>query len=725
MTGATSNAAARRDLVPARLQRHARERPAQPIVSLLDDAGSVQASWTFGELDRRARSLAAHLQRRGAAGEAILLAYASELEFVSAFSACLYARAIAVPTCLPRLHGVDDRMSAILADSGARYVLTSRRHQAALERHLATRGSGVEVVATDALPERSEEWSPPEFSAGDLAMLQYTSGSTRSPSGVMVRQGDLAANLEALRAGMGGTGPDSVGISWLPLFHDMGLIAGLLTPLWVGYPVHLMPPAAFVQSPLRWLRAFTRHRGTIGGGPNFAYQACVDAARSSDIGDLDLSRWRVAWNGAEPIRASTLDQFRETFARVGFRPESLTPSYGLAEATLLVTADDPARPAGELVVDEEELRNGRVLPCATESPRGKRLVGSGRPTLPTTQVRIVHPDASREAEPGQVGEVWVRSDSVGQGYWRKPEETRSTFGAHLQGGEGPFLRTGDLGFLNGGELFVTGRLKDVIVIRGVNYYPHDLERTVEASHPALRPDGGAVVGLEEGGRVQLVVVQEVRRECWRTVAPPAVFDAIRRAVAREHHLALQGIVLLKPFGLPKTSSGKVQRSRCRAGVQERSLPSLHEWWASAVQVAPIDFDGEPLGQPGVLERQLVHWLQRELSLDGLTWKTPLMELGIDSLKGVELANALSSTFDRSWPATLVIDHPTVESLAAFLRQEVLGVPSAVPAYAAVHTGGNGRDAEELAAEIGSLGEEELDALLKKSIEEVLEGGGPA
>jgi acyl carrier protein len=209
------------------------------------------------------------------------------------------------------------------------------------------------------------------------------------------------------------------------------------------------------------------------------------------------------------------------------------------------------------------------------------------------------------------------------------------------------------------------------------------------------------------------------------VAPPDVFDAIRRAVAREHHLALQGIVLLKPFGLPKTSSGKVQRSRCRAGVQERSLPSLHEWWASAVQVAPIDFDGEPLAQPGVLERQLVLWLQRELSLDGLAWKTPLMELGIDSLKGVELANALSSTFDRSLPATLVIDHPTVESLAAFLRQEVLGVASTVPACAPGRADENDLDAEELAAEIGALGEAELDALLKKSIEEVLEGGGPA
>jgi len=440
----------------------------------------------------------------------------------------------------------------------------------------------------------------------------------------------------------------------------------------------------------------------------------VDAAQTSDISDLDLSAWEMAWNGAEPVRASTLEQFRNTFASAGFRPESLTPSFGLAEATLLVSANNGSTPAFELVVDEMDLRNGRVRECAAESPRAKRLVASGRPA-PGIKIRIVEPDTRREADRESVGEIWVGSVSAGQGYWHKPEESRATFGARLDGGEGPFLRAGDLGFVHGGELFVTGRLKDVIVIRGVNFYPHDLEHTVELSHPALRADAGVVVGLEDGGRTRLVAVHEIRRDSWRTVNPDEVFDAIRRAVAREHQLPLGGILLLKPFSLPKTSSGKVQRSRCRTAVQEQTLPALHQWWAPAAQVAPIDFTSEPLSQPGVLERQLVDWLQRELSLTNLGWKTPLIELGIDSLKGVELGNALSAAFNHSFPATLIIDHPTIEALACLIREEVFGVK---PVHVFVSTLGHAALAEEIEA----LDQEELDAVLQKSIDEVLRSG---
>ena len=716
MESRASSSAEAPDLVPIRLRRHAHEQPDRPILSFLDEHGSIQQSWTFGELDRRARSIAAHLQHHGLAGQTVAVAYPSDLEFVAAFCGCLYAGAIVVPTNLPRSHGVDDRMSTILADSGAGCVLTSRRHQALIERQLRPGGSTVDVVATDALPERSEQWSPVEWTTDQLAFLQYTSGSTRSPRGVMIRHGHLAANLESLRE-VWCTHRDSVSVSWLPLFHDMGLIAGVLEPLWVGYPTFLMAPATFVQSPLRWLRAFSRYRGTIGGGPNFAYQACVDAAKSSDTSDLDLSAWDVAWNGAEPVRASTLEHFRTTFAGVGFRPESLTPGFGLAEATLIVTGSNGTAPAFELVVDDPDLRNGRVRPCAAESSRAKRLVSSGRPGR-STHVRIVQPDTQQESELERVGEIWVESDSVGEGYWRKPDESLATFGARLDTGEGPFLRTGDLGFLHRGELFVTGRLKDMIVIRGVNYYPHDLEHTVESSHPALRTDAGAVIGLEEAGRVQLVVVQEVRREGWRTINPGDVFHAIRRAIAREHQLALHGIVLLKPFSLPKTSSGKVQRARCREALHGQSLPALHQWWAPAAQVAPIDFTGESLSQPGVLERQLVDWLQRELSLTDLGWETPLMELGIDSLKGVELGNALSAAFNHSFSPTLLIDHPTIEALASLIRQEVLGVSPSPSRLVA-------RDEGLLIAEIAALNEDDLDAMLQKSIDDVLRSGGRA
>ena len=701
------------DSVPIRLRRHAAEQPDRTVLAFLDEQGSVQQSWTFAELDRRARSIAAHLQHRGLSGRTVAIAYPSELEFVSTFCGCLYAGAVVVPTCLPRSHGVDERMPAILADSGAECLLTSRRHHAAIERHLSARGSTVEVIATDELPDRSDCWSPVEWTADQLAFLQYTSGSTRSASGVMISHGNLASNLESLREVLC-THPNSISISWLPLFHDMGLIAGVLEPLWVGYSAFLMSPATFIQSPLRWLRAFSRYGGTIGGGPNFAYQACVDAARGSNISDLDLSAWEMAWNGAEPVRASTLEQFRETFAVAGFRPESLTPSFGLAEATLLVSANNGMTPAYELIVDELDLGNGRVRECSADSPRAKRLVASGRPA-PGIRVLIVNPDSRRESDTDSVGEIWVGSASAGQGYWHKPEESLATFGARLDNGEGPFLRTGDLGFVHGAELFVTGRLKDVIVIRGVNFYPHDLEHTVESSHAALRPDAGVVIGLEDAGRTRLVAVQEIRRDCWRTVDSSEVFDAIRRAVAREHHLPLDGILLLKPFSLPKTSSGKVQRGRCRRAVQDQNLPALHQWWAPAAQVASIDLTSEPLSQPGVLERQLVDWLQRELSLTNLGWKTPLIELGIDSLKGVELGDALSSAFNHSFPATLIIDHPTIESLACLIREEVFGVKPA-------HVHRSVLDDAVLAEEIEGMDQDQLDAVLQKSIDEVLGSG---
>jgi acyl-CoA synthetase (AMP-forming)/AMP-acid ligase II/acyl carrier protein len=707
-------------LVPLRLRRHALEQCHRQILAFIDEDVMVQQSWTFGELDRRARSIAAHLQRLDVAGQPVIIAYPSCLEFVAAFLGCLYAGAIVVPACLPRSHGIDERLSTILVDSGSRIVLTGHRYQSLIARQTASRSAtlAVVVIATDELADASDAWMPVQWDAEQLALLQYTSGSTRAPSGVMITHGNLAANLRSLHETLR-TSADSVGISWLPLFHDMGLVAGALEPLWVGYPTFLMAPATFVQSPLRWLRAFSKYRGTIGGGPNFAFQACVDAAKAHGMVGLDLSSWELAWNGAEPLRASTVQEFSAMFSPVGFRPESLTPAYGLAEATLAVTANNGTVRPFEVIVDDLDLRNGFVRECA-ESSRTKTLVSSGHPVR-ATEVRIVQPDTHSDSDPFTVGEIWVRSDSVGRGYWQKRDESAATFGARLNTGEGPFLRTGDLGFMHDGELFVTGRRKDVIVIRGVNYYPQDIEHTVESSHPALRRDAGAVFVTEDKDALRVVAVHELRRDSWRTIDAAEVFVAIRRAVAREHQLALNDIVLLKPFGLPKTSSGKVQRAGCRMALQDQSLPIVHQWSAPLTQVAPIDFTGEPLTQRGVLERQLVNWLQRECALTNLTWKTPLMDLGIDSLKGVELGNALSVAFNHSFSATLLIDHPTVEALADLIREDVLGVkPKPVIAPPMISMADS-----TLEEDIASLDQFDLDSMLEESIDAVLKSGGRA
>jgi acyl-CoA synthetase (AMP-forming)/AMP-acid ligase II/acyl carrier protein len=474
-----------------------------------------------------------------------------------------------------------------------------------------------------------------------------------------------------------------------------------------------MAPSTFIRNPVSWLGAFSRYRGTHGGAPNFGYQMCIDAARDVDVSDLDLATWRLAGNGAEPIRRDTLDRFCARFASNGFRPESITPGYGLAESTLAVTGGELSKPALELTVDESELHIGQVRISDDGTPGAKRLVGSGRPGT-GIEVRIVRPDVCRVADHHALGEIWVRSDSVAQGYWHKPVETAETFGAYLATGEGPYLRTGDLGFLFDGELFVIGRLKDVIVIRGVNYYPHDIEYTVQRSHPALQQDAGAVIGVDVSGRVTLVVVQEIRLGYPDPLPHHEVVDAIRRSVAREHQLAVHRVVLLRPLGLPKTSSGKVQRARCRDELGGLRLPILHEWQLPGAGAAPFDFDTESLSRPGVLERQLVDWLQQELSLTNLTWRTPLTELGIDSLKGVELMNVLSGALDHTFPATSMLDHPTVASLAGLIRGTELGIDTGLQRQSS----GDAYTAEQ----IDALDEGEVADVLRRRIDDVLGGG---
>jgi acyl-CoA synthetase (AMP-forming)/AMP-acid ligase II/acyl carrier protein len=713
--GARNSSSEVEELATERLRRHAVAWPDRLAAAFLDDDLEIRQSWSFGELDRRARSVAAFLQKRAAPGDRVVLAFPTCLDFLAAFYGCLLAGMPAVPASLPLAHGKDRRLGLIVVDSGAALVLTTAKHVELLQRRLAeSEASATPIIAVDGLADESDAWRDVPHAAGDLAFLQYTSGSTRSPAGVMVGHGNVAANLMALHDGFGST-PDSVFVSWLPLFHDMGLVAGALAPTWAGCPVYLMSPASFVQSPLRWPRAFTRYRGTIGGGPNFAYQACLEAARAHGVEGLDLSSWAIAWNGAEPVRASTIDDFVKTFAPAGFRSESQTPAFGLAEATLLVTGKRGSVPPLVRAVDEVVLRSDGVVFCDAQEARGKPLVSSGETAL-GVDVRIVDPNSFIEASHSEVGEIWVGGGSVGQGYWNKPDETAATFDARTAAGDGPFMRTGDLGFLSEGQLFVTGRRKDLLVIRGVNYYPQDIEQTIEASHPALQPASCAVFGVEDGDAVRVTAVQELRRSAWRTVDAAEVFMTMRREVAREHQVALHRIVLLKSFGLPKTSSGKVQRAACRAALEDGALAVLHEW-RSTMQVAPIDFTGEPLAQPGVLERQLVDWLQRECGVDNISWKTPLMDLGIDSLKGVELGNALSAAFKHSFPVTLMIEHPTVEALARLIREEALGAkPAASEPEPPPPTVWEGASLEQ---EIDLLDDAALDALLEGSIDAVL------
>ena len=533
----------------------------------LVDGENEEISLTYAELDRQARGIAAWLQAHGLQGQRALLLYPPGLEFIVSFFGCLYAGVVAVPAYPPRMNRSLARIQAIAADCDARVALTT---SAVLERvqPLLTTSRDLMKIRWQATEDShtgiESSWEYPDVGPGTLAFLQYTSGSTGKPKGVMLTHGNLVHNSGLIKHLFEQSSRTGSGVFWLPSYHDMGLIGGILQPMFIGCPNILMSPVAFLQRPLRWLSAISRYRATISGGPNFAYDLCVRKITPEQRATLDLSQWSLAFNGAEPVRAETIDRFCEAFEPCGFRREAFYPCYGLAEATLIVSGGyKDAQPVVRSFL-AEGLEIGTALAA---DDNGRRLVGSGE-NPPDQQIVIVDAETSLRLPDGKIGEVWVKGPSIAQGYWNRPEETGHVFRAHLgDTGEGPFLRTGDLAFLDRGELFITGRLKDLIIVRGLNHYPHDIELTVEKAHNGIRPSCVASFTTEDDEATHLIVVAEVERS--GRAQADAIIEAIRRDVAREHELVVESIVLLKSGGVPKTSSGKIQRHACRAAFVGR------------------------------------------------------------------------------------------------------------------------------------------------------------
>jgi len=559
------------------LRHRAAEQPTDRAYVFLSETGAEEAVLTFADLDRRAGMVAACLATQLQKGDRALLMFPPGLEFIVAFFACLAAGVIAAPVMPPRRTSARDASENIIADCSPRVVLTT---SALLENRpeivTCLQKANIERLAIDALPQGSEDDRAPllELSREDVAFLQYTSGSTSAPKGVTVTHGNLLDNLEMIRIALGNT-PHSTYAAWIPFYHDMGLILNVLESLYLGALCVVQSPTSFIQRPLSWLRTISRYRAEVACAPNFAYDLCVSRFRANQMDGINLSTWKVALNGSEPVRAATIEQFTATFAPYGFDPQTMYPAYGMAEATLLISG---GHRSGEVVlraVSREALQRN-IIAAAKDEGDARVLVGCGR-RLVGEDIAIVHPETLKRLSPDQVGEIWVRGPNVAIGYWQNAAATAATFEAQIAGEGGEhWLRTGDLGFLDdAGEIYITGRIKDVIIIYGTNHYPQDIETTMQDAHPALRKNCGAAFSIvDQRGEEKLVLVQEVERTQRHQISGAEIVACIREAVGNEHDIAVHRIALIRPGTIPKTTSGKIQRSLTQRLWQEGALQLL-------------------------------------------------------------------------------------------------------------------------------------------------------
>lgn len=712
------------------LLRHwAAVKPNAEAYAFLVDGETERVSLSYRQLLEQAERVAASFAVLTMPGDRVVLLMPSGVDYLVGLFACLLSGRIAVPSAPPRPNRRNDRLRHMLTDCRARVILTSRAAKDLVDGVLGASSSTSPIAVlvceeiaerasvdaaflatmeTDPLGSPERVTTPASFDHSSVAWLQYTSGSTGSPRGVIVTHANVLANVLALGRASG-TQADSRFLSWLPLFHDMGLIAGVMQPMYWGVPATLMSPQHFLQQPMRWLRAISRERATKSGAPNFAYQLCLGAAATEALGGLDLSSWRVAWNGAEPILPATLRAFTATFSQVGFDDRAHFLCYGLAEATLFVSCSAYRAGANVVPISRDALQKGHVsAPSSNDDCR--LVVTCGLPM--GGNVCIVDPEHGMPCSPGEIGEIWIRGDGVAAGYWGRPEESEHTFCATLSNAPGlQHLRTGDLGALVNGELIVTGRLKDLLIIRGRNLYPQDIEAALERVVPFISTNGCAVVATEVDGAEAVAVVIEADRRFVRTLAAAdgtsdagealaaqreveATVRQIIAAVAEEAECAVAQIAFMKPGAFPKTSSGKVQRSACRQGLADGTLAVAYLWQAGRVPIADQPTSNN-LSDPDVtpsaalISRIVMDHLRSEgLPAHAFSVDATFSDLGIDSFAALGLLHAVEDGVGCFLTPQALYDCPTIRTLAAYIDSPAvarrLPGPRATEARSASH-----------------------------------------
>lgn len=566
------------------LRHRAINQPLQQSYTFLADGETESGTLTYQELDTKARAIAAFLQSQKMTGKNALVVYPYHqgLEFVTAFFGCLYAGVVAVTDNPPRHNKYLTKMQKRVVSAETAIAITTKQLVTQVQQEISQnedidpRFKQLQWVATDDIPlSLADDYQEIDINSDTLAFLQFTSGSTGIPKGVMVTHGNIMHNSETIYQAFE-HGEQSRGLIWLPLYHDMGLIGGVIQPLYGGFPTVLMSPVSLIQNPLRWLQAISRYQITTSGGPNFAYDLLCQVPPEARE-QLDLSSWDLAFSGAEPIRAETLNRFANHFAPCGFRQEAFYPCYGMAETTLIISGGAKKSPPVVKYLDRAALENHQVIPINPEQGGARAVISCGKGWL-GDELIIVDNQSLTRCKPHEVGEIWVRGAGVGKGYWHQPEETDRSFRAYLADtGDGPFLRTGDLGFIEDGEVFITGRIKEMMILWGRNHYPQRIEETVQQSHPAFRQNCGAAFSIDVQGEERLVIVQELERSYLRNADINQLIELIINVVAVEHIAEVYAIALLRPSTIPKTSSGKIQRSQCKQKYLEQNLGAIAQW----------------------------------------------------------------------------------------------------------------------------------------------------
>ncbi|MCG8536592.1 MAG: AMP-binding protein, partial [Pseudomonadales bacterium] len=648
---------------------------------------SQEGSLTFSGLDNDARKIAAGLVERGLSGRNLMLLYAPGLDYIRAFFGCMYAGCVPVPAYPPMGARDIDRLKRVVQDCDAGAILSSSMLMPMIEAWVAnpTNGMDMSCIATDAMLSTVDAsgFQPFEANPDSVAFLQYTSGSTGHPKGVMVSHGNLLANFQQIvwtfahSSDLDEVGPNYKTVIWLPPFHDMGLIGGVLTPVFAGAKVTLMSPLTFLKNPYVWLKTISDLGARVSGGPNFSYQYCVRKVKEEQLQDLDLSSWQVAFNGAEPIQMDSLNSFAQKFGQCGFDSKAFLPCYGLAEATLFVAGTPANRGVKVLEADLEQLAKGKVEKSAAATDTAS-LVSSGVLAI-ETDVKIVDPNAHTQCADGEVGEIWVNSPSVAQGYWDKPSFSESIFKATVKGDESgkTYMRTGDLGCIAEGELFVTGRIKELIIVAGRNHYPQDIEYSLQSSNPVFRKGCGAAFSVTEKGKEQLVVMQEVSNAAADQTDFQQLALAASRAIATRHGITPKALVFIAPGNLPKTSSGKIQRTEAKKIYELGNITPLFSWESASTQVVNKAKKEEPVTS------EFTDW-QSELYVEMQTWVSDKLnvephhidldvtfsELGVDSIEAIDLVDRLQDRIERTIPATELLRYPTVKALIDHFASEL-------------------------------------------------------